>query len=249
MTDVNNCGACNHQCAFPFANASCDNGVCTQGACLANFYDRDPNVPGCETECIKTNGGVEICDGLDNDCDGVVDDNLAAATITCLTKGVCAGTPADLLGAERLGLQLPGDLSDHRGHLEGLRHARQRLQRPDRRAVPDRQGLHLRHRALRGHRHLGLRQHDGRRPPLHGVAEAAGRRDLRRHRQRLRRPGRRARLGVEPDHRRRAGLHRRRRTSRCTPTRRAATTPPRRAPGSTRPAAAAPSPARCPGPT
>jgi hypothetical protein len=92
MNDVANCGACNHQCAFPFANASCVNGVCTQGACLPNFYDRDPNIPGCETECIKTNGGVEICDGLDNDCNGVVDDNLGAPTVTCLTKGVCAGT-------------------------------------------------------------------------------------------------------------------------------------------------------------
>ncbi|HSY40904.1 MAG TPA: MopE-related protein [Polyangia bacterium] len=92
MSDVNNCGACNHQCAFPFATATCVSGVCTQGACLPNFYDRDPTVPGCETECIKTNGGVEICDGLDNDCDGVVDDNLGAPTIACLTQGVCAGT-------------------------------------------------------------------------------------------------------------------------------------------------------------
>jgi hypothetical protein len=91
QTDVNNCGGCNRQCAFPFATASCVSGVCTQGACLPDFYDRDPTIPGCETECIKTNGGVEICDGLDNDCDGVVDDNLQAATITCLTQGVCAG--------------------------------------------------------------------------------------------------------------------------------------------------------------
>ncbi|HVY39049.1 MAG TPA: MopE-related protein [Polyangia bacterium] len=92
MTDADNCGACNHTCAFPFAMASCDNGVCKQGACLANFYDRDPTVPGCETQCIKTNGGVETCDGFDNDCDGIVDDNLQPPTITCLTKGVCAGT-------------------------------------------------------------------------------------------------------------------------------------------------------------
>ena len=91
QTDVNNCGGCNRQCAFPFATASCVAGVCTQGACLPDFYDRDPTMPGCETECIMTNGGVEICDGLDNDCDGVVDDNLQPATITCLTQGVCAG--------------------------------------------------------------------------------------------------------------------------------------------------------------
>jgi hypothetical protein len=91
-SDVNNCGGCNRQCAFPFALASCENSKCVQGDCLPNFYDRDPTVPGCETECIKTNGGVEICDGLDNDCDGIVDDNLAAPTLTCLSKGVCAGT-------------------------------------------------------------------------------------------------------------------------------------------------------------
>jgi hypothetical protein len=92
MSDVNNCGGCNRQCAFPFATASCVAGVCTQGPCLPDFYDRDPTIPGCETECIKTNGGVEICDGLDNDCDGIVDDNLQPANVTCLSKGVCLGT-------------------------------------------------------------------------------------------------------------------------------------------------------------
>jgi len=89
MTDVANCGACNRRCGFPFATATCVAGVCTQGPCLPDFYDRDPIIPGCETQCIKTNGGVEICDGLDNDCDGIVDNNLQPPPITCLTQGVC----------------------------------------------------------------------------------------------------------------------------------------------------------------
>jgi len=92
MNDPVNCGGCNVTCAYPFATASCVNGACKMGACLPGYYDRDPNVPGCETACTKTNGGVEICDGLDNDCNGIVDDNVGAPTVTCLTKGVCAGT-------------------------------------------------------------------------------------------------------------------------------------------------------------
>jgi hypothetical protein len=92
QNDLDNCGVCNHRCFYPFAKATCELGACKQGACLDGFYDRDPNVPGCETACQKTNGGVEICDGLDNDCDGTIDNNVAAATITCKSKGVCAGT-------------------------------------------------------------------------------------------------------------------------------------------------------------
>jgi hypothetical protein len=98
QNDVKNCGTCNHICSYPFATASCVMGTCQQGACLAGFYDRDPNTPGCETACAKTNGGVEICDGLDNDCNGLIDDNVAAATITCKSMGVCAGTTPTCTG-------------------------------------------------------------------------------------------------------------------------------------------------------
>ncbi|HTA18193.1 MAG TPA: MopE-related protein, partial [Polyangia bacterium] len=99
QTDVANCGVCNKACTYPFATASCVMGVCQQGACLPGYYDRDPNVPGCETACTKTNGGVEICDGLDNDCNGLIDDNVGAATITCKSLGVCAGTTPTCAGA------------------------------------------------------------------------------------------------------------------------------------------------------
>src|SRR5450432_188583 len=98
QTDIDNCGSCNHRCFYPFAKASCELGVCKQGACLDGFYDRDPNVPGCETACQKTNGGVEICDGLDNDCNGVVDDNVGAPTITC--KSCAAGVPCACNGVK-----------------------------------------------------------------------------------------------------------------------------------------------------
>jgi hypothetical protein len=92
MTDLAHCGGCNKACAFPFATASCASGVCSMGPCLPGFYDRDPNVAGCETACQLTNNGVEICDGLDNNCDGLIDNGLGAPTITCKSAGVCAGT-------------------------------------------------------------------------------------------------------------------------------------------------------------
>jgi len=90
LNDVANCGGCNVTCAYPFATSSCVNGVCKQGACLPGFYDRDPNTPGCETACEKSNGGVEICDGQDNDCNGMVDDKPMAGPLTCKSMGVCA---------------------------------------------------------------------------------------------------------------------------------------------------------------
>ena len=98
MNDTANCGGCNVTCSFPFATASCMNGACKMGTCLPGFYDRDPLVPGCETACGKTNGGIEICDGLDNDCNGVVDDNPQATTITCRSGGVCTGVQPVCMG-------------------------------------------------------------------------------------------------------------------------------------------------------
>jgi hypothetical protein len=98
MTDVANCGGCNVTCSFPFATASCVSGVCRQGGCLPGFYDRNPNVAGCETSCEKSNGGVEICDGQDNDCDGVIDNSPMAGPLVCKSMGVCAGVQPTCMG-------------------------------------------------------------------------------------------------------------------------------------------------------
>ena len=55
----------------------CDGATCTY-TCAAGYYDYD-GLPGCEYECFGSNGGVEKCDGSDNDCNGWVDDALALA--------------------------------------------------------------------------------------------------------------------------------------------------------------------------
>ena len=65
---------------------ACDEAGCTYG-CAPGFADRDDDA---DCECQITE---EICDGRDNDCNGVVDDDLD--TVACdLQEGVCAGSVA-----------------------------------------------------------------------------------------------------------------------------------------------------------
>ncbi len=79
----------------------CEAGRCVVARCRDGWQDvnGDP-VDGCEYGCLATNDGVEICDGLDNDCDGRVDAADGAMVIEdCeLQQGVCAGLvkPAEL---------------------------------------------------------------------------------------------------------------------------------------------------------
>jgi hypothetical protein len=40
-------------------------------------------------------GSIEVCNGLDDDCDGSTDNNVAAPAGVCLSLGVCAGPLAD----------------------------------------------------------------------------------------------------------------------------------------------------------
>ncbi|MDB4958635.1 MAG: Myxococcales trans domain protein, partial [Myxococcales bacterium] len=97
QTDVNNCGRCGLVCQFAHATPHCTNMACGfNGAtdCAPGFYDIDgKQINGCEYACTKTNGGVEICDGKDNDCNGVADDNPTDAGGACAStsppKGAC----------------------------------------------------------------------------------------------------------------------------------------------------------------
>jgi photosystem II stability/assembly factor-like uncharacterized protein len=74
LVDLAHCGGCDQACEFFQAEAACQEGSCRMGACLPGFVDLDPGEPGCEYPCTPT--GPEACNGLDDDCDGLVDEEL-----------------------------------------------------------------------------------------------------------------------------------------------------------------------------
>ena len=92
MTSLLHCGECGRACRYPHAAAICDAGQCRPGGCDEGWVDLDGD-PATGCECRLSNGGVEICDGLDNDCDGEVDEGDPGAGQACDTgePGVCGG--------------------------------------------------------------------------------------------------------------------------------------------------------------
>jgi subtilisin-like proprotein convertase family protein len=103
QTDINNCGSCGHKCEFDAPASTnrhavlvCDAGTCKIGACDTGFVDKNSTYQdGCELPCTIT--GNEIYDGVDNDCNGTVDDLPSVPTYVCTAKnyGVCQGKLQD----------------------------------------------------------------------------------------------------------------------------------------------------------
>jgi hypothetical protein len=94
-TDPLNCGHCGVVCKFSNATPSCAAGACQFNPatdCQPGFVDvNGKQVDGCEYQCTKTNGGIEICDGKDNDCNGIADDNPVDAGLACASTGTPTG--------------------------------------------------------------------------------------------------------------------------------------------------------------
>ena len=97
-SDINNCGDCGAVCtAGENADPFCDNRVCTV-VCRPGWADLDGD-GSCESNCIPTSE-VETCNGIDDNCDGRVDEGFECRmgmSVSCLTDcgspgtGVCTG--------------------------------------------------------------------------------------------------------------------------------------------------------------
>ena len=105
QSSLENCGACGAKCAPAGAIAVCVEGQCLVQACLEGQYDIDGQPDnGCEYACPITAPDVELCDGVDNDCDALVDaadPDLLAPTTLCKSD---PGTPCEQVALQCNGL-------------------------------------------------------------------------------------------------------------------------------------------------
>ncbi|MBN2695100.1 hypothetical protein JXR93_10580 [bacterium] len=64
-------------CEFNNGSGVCEEASCVLRACNDGFYNNNSSSEdGCEYQCEPTNGGLEICDGLDNNCNGNIDEGV-----------------------------------------------------------------------------------------------------------------------------------------------------------------------------
>ena len=117
---VDDCGVCGHVCEVSNGEAGCAHSTCIVARCFAGWLDYDGlGDNGCEEHCLPTTPPTEVCDGVDNDCNGEQDEAAACAfdlfDFCRRRRGVtvdtlCEDFPSDALDAWTNGSPaLPGD--------------------------------------------------------------------------------------------------------------------------------------------
>jgi len=107
QNDPNNCGVCGRTCtAISNAVTGCMGGNCVLRQCAPGFYNLDRiDSNGCEYACQFT-GAAEVCNGLDDDCDGSTDEarsaseplGVLAPSGFCRSTGPCNGATVSCQG-------------------------------------------------------------------------------------------------------------------------------------------------------
>ena len=116
---VDNCGMCGNVCMFDNAIATCTARVCRLAVCEPGFVNRDGLAAnGCEYRCDIA--GAEVCNGRDDDCDGMTDEGLTAPPMLCNLNGVCAGTAPACSGAAGWTCTYPATHEDTESRCDGL---------------------------------------------------------------------------------------------------------------------------------
>lgn len=91
--DPMNCGGCGVLCNPANAAGSCMGGVCGVGMCDAGYVDLDGQAGnGCEYACTFMGGVDMTCDGQDDDCDGLMDEDYVPGTCgqgACVASALC----------------------------------------------------------------------------------------------------------------------------------------------------------------
>jgi hypothetical protein len=90
QTDGENCGTCGNRCTATGAIMACEMAECVFVECQPGFVDLDSMVDGCEYMCPVFPAQSEDCNGVDEDCDGMVDE---VADLPAPPSGQCRDTP------------------------------------------------------------------------------------------------------------------------------------------------------------
>lgn len=94
-SDGANCGSCGVRCTAPGTILECQNSVCVVTDCQPGFADLNPDIPGCEYACPLFPAQAEDCNGIDDDCDGVIDELVDLPPPPAGLCRVTAGTPCE----------------------------------------------------------------------------------------------------------------------------------------------------------